>query len=107
MSGVVSGVLTGDGMWRVRGPKLTEAAGALAGLLEAQKRLQGSRPSFASSWLRRECAKLTARTFPRLLRATKAGRARAAAPSPKTFWKNRPATMTSLAARSALGMAAK
>src|SRR4051794_18222993 len=68
---------------------------------------QGSRPSFANSWLRREWAKLTASTLPKLLRATKAGRLRAPALLPKTFRKKRPATITSLFARSDLGIAAK
>src|SRR4051812_10961529 len=87
--------------------RLTEAAGALNGLLDAQNRLPGNRPSLASSWLKRACAKLTANTLPRLLSATKAGKLRAAAPDPNTLRKKRPATMTSDSARSFFGIAAK
>jgi hypothetical protein len=79
----------------------------LNGLFEAQNELYGRIPSFASSWLTRECAKETANTFPILEAATNAGRLRAAMLSPKTFRKKRPATITSDLARSALGMAAK
>jgi hypothetical protein len=34
--------------------ELTAVAGALKGLFDAQNLLQGSRPSLANSWLRRE-----------------------------------------------------
>ncbi len=87
--------------------RLTAAAGELNGLLDPHTRLSGNRPSFPSSWFSRACAKLTARTFPRLLSATNAGKLRAPALSPKTFLKNSPATMTSDVAKSALGIAAK
>jgi hypothetical protein len=82
-------------------------AGASKGLLDAQKPLHGNKPSFASSWFRRTCSKLTASTLPKLIETTNAGRLRAPALLPKTSRKKRLATMTLLFAKSDFGIAAK
>lgn len=64
-------------------------------------------PSFASSWFSLACANATAKTLPKLLRATNAGKLPAPALTPNKFRKNSPATMTSDFARSLLGIVAK
>lgn len=78
--------------WR-RSPDEGEPAGHEL----AQNRPNGMTPSFASSWLTRDWAKVTVMTLPRALRATKAEMTRCAV-GPKTFLTKNEATVTPEAA---------
>jgi hypothetical protein len=78
-----------------RNIKNKEAVGAPHGQLLAQKRENGSMPSFASSWSTRASLKETVITFPKAERDTNAA-AILLASSPNIFPMNNAATVTPL-----------